>query len=139
MYKGNATISPTLPSVLSRKDCLAQPNSRSAWPRERLISRAAFATSAEMTITRISELDRETTQLGKANTDCGPLEFEREEPLRPDPLTGWDGCGDTNPQVRMTFSRKEAAIAYCDENGLASHLVPAPVQLKLRACADSFH
>ena len=71
-----------------------------------------------MTIARISEIERKTTQSGKANTGRWLLEFERQQPQRPDPLTGWNGSGDTNPQVRLTFPTKEAAIAYCDKHGL---------------------
>ena len=92
-----------------------------------------------MTIARISELERKTTQSGKANAGSWLLEFERQEPLRPDPLTGWNGSGDTNAQVRIAFSSKEAAVAYCEKLGLAYHLVPAPpVRLKLQAYADNF-
>jgi hypothetical protein len=92
-----------------------------------------------MTIARISELERKTTQSGKANARAWLLEFERQEALRPDPLTGWAGSGDTRPQVRMTFPTKEAAIAYCDKRQLAYHVVPAaPVRLKLQAYADNF-
>jgi hypothetical protein len=92
-----------------------------------------------VTIARISELDRRTTQSGKANSGRWLLEFERREPLRPDPLTGWNGSGDTNPQVRLTFPTREAAIAYCDRHGLGYHVVPAPpVRLKLQAYADNF-
>ena len=92
-----------------------------------------------MATARISELDRKTTQSGKANAGLWLLEFERQEPLRPDPLTGWNGSGDTRPQVRITFDSKDAAIAYCDKHGLAYHVVPAPpVRLKLQAYADNF-
>ena len=92
-----------------------------------------------MATARISELDRKTTQSGKANAGLWLLEFERQEPLRPDPLTGWNGSGDTRPQVRITFQSKEEAIAYCDKHGLAYHVVPAPpVRLKLQAYADNF-
>jgi hypothetical protein len=92
-----------------------------------------------MTIARISEIERKTTQSGKANTGRWLLEFERSQPLRPDPLTGWNGSGDTNTQVRMSFPTKEAAIAYCDKHGFAHHIVPAsPVRLKLQAYADNF-
>ena len=88
---------------------------------------------------RITELERRATQSGKANAGQWLLEFERREPQRPDPLTGWNGSGDTNPQVRMTFKTKEAAIAYCEKRGLDYHLVPAPpVRLKLQAYADNF-
>ena len=92
-----------------------------------------------MTIARISELERKTTQSGKANAGMWLLEFERQQPLRPDPLTGWNGSGDTNPQVRITFPSKGAAIAYCDKLGLSYHIIPAaPARLKLQAYADNF-
>jgi hypothetical protein len=92
-----------------------------------------------MTVARIFENERKTTQSGKANAGKWILEFEREQPLRPDPLTGWNGSNDTNPQVRMAFASKEAAIAYCEKNGLDYHLVPAaPVRLKIQAYADNF-
>ena len=92
-----------------------------------------------MAIARISELERKTTQSGKANAGLWLLEFERRQPLRPDPLTGWNGSGDTNPPVRLTCQSKEAAIAYCDKHGLACHVVPAPpVRMKFQAYADHF-
>ena len=92
-----------------------------------------------MTIARLSEIDRKTTQSGKANAGRWLLEFERQQPLRPDPLTGWNGSGDTNPQVRMTFQLKEAAIAYCKKHGLSFHIVPAaPARLKIQTYADNF-
>src|SRR5206468_10610433 len=92
-----------------------------------------------MTVARISEIERKATQSGKANAGRWLLEFERQQPLRPDPLTGWNGSGDTNPQVRLTFPTKEAAIAYCAKHGLDHHVVPAPpVRLKIQAYADNF-
>jgi hypothetical protein len=92
-----------------------------------------------MTTARISEVQRKTTQSGKANAGRWLLEFEREQPLRPDPLTGWNGSTDTNPQVRLTFDTKESAIAYAQRHGLDYHLIPAPpITLKLQAYADNF-
>ena len=92
-----------------------------------------------MAIARISELERKTTQSGKANAGLWLLEFERQEAQRPDPLTGWNGSGDTRPQIRITFQTNEAAIAYCEKHGLQYHIVPAPpVRLKLQAYADNF-
>ena len=92
-----------------------------------------------MTIARISELERKTTQSGKANAGSWLIEFERQEALRPDPLTGWNGSGDTTTQVRMNFESKEAAIAYCEKHGLRYHVIPAaPVRMKIQAYADNF-
>ena len=92
-----------------------------------------------MTTARISELERKTTQSGKANAGKWLLEFERREGQRPDPLTGWNGSGDTNPQVRMIFPTEDAAIAYCQKHGLDFHVLAAPpVRLKIQAYADNF-
>ncbi len=92
-----------------------------------------------MTVARISQLDRRTTQSGKANAGRWLLEFERSEPLRPDPLTGWAGSGDTNTQVRINFGSREEAIAYADRHGISYHLVPStPVKMKIQAYADNF-
>jgi hypothetical protein len=92
-----------------------------------------------MTVARISEIDRRTTQSGRANTGVWLLEFERKEGQRADPLTGWNGSGDTNTQVRLTFRTRDEAIAYADRHGLSYHIVPAtPVKLKLQAYADNF-
>ena len=92
-----------------------------------------------MTVARISELDQRTTQSGNANAGRWLLEFEREDPLRADPLTGWAGSSDTKPQVRLNFDSKDAAIAYAKCHGFAYHLVPAgPVKLKIQAYADNF-
>ncbi len=92
-----------------------------------------------MTIARILEQERKTTQSGKANSGKWILEFERQQAHRPDPLTGWNGSGDTNTQVRIPFASKDAAIAYCGKHGLDYHVVPAaPVRLKIQAYADNF-
>jgi hypothetical protein len=92
-----------------------------------------------MTIARIVEADRKTTQSGKAGTGRWTLEFERSQPQRPDPLTGWNGSGDTRTQVRLSFATKDDAIAYATKQGLEYHLVPAaPVSLKIQAYADNF-
>ncbi|MGH6659344.1 MAG: NADH dehydrogenase ubiquinone Fe-S protein 4, partial [Sphingomicrobium sp.] len=104
-----------------------------------LLCAPRFATHAAMTIARIQEFERRTTQSGNAQAGRWQLEFERAEPLRPDPLTGWNGSGDTRPQVRMGFPSKEAAIAYCRKHKLQFHLVPAaPVTLKIQAYSDNF-
>jgi hypothetical protein len=92
-----------------------------------------------MALVRIIEEQRKTTQSGKARSGRWTLEHERTEPLRPDPLTGWAGSGDTKTQVRLSFESKEEALAYAASKGLEVHLIPAPpVQLKLQAYADNF-
>ena len=92
-----------------------------------------------MTTARITEIDKKTTQSGLAQAGRWVLEFERQARLKPDPLTGWAGSGDTRPQVRLTFPTSDAAIAYATRHGFDYHVVPAaPVSLKLQAYADNF-
>ena len=92
-----------------------------------------------MTVARIVEADRKTTQSGKAGTGRWILEFERSQAQRPDPLTGWNGSGDTRTQVRLNFATKDDAIAYAIKHRLAYHVVPAaPASLKIQAYADNF-
>lgn len=92
-----------------------------------------------MITARIIENDRKTTQSGKAKAGRWLLEFEREQAMRADPLTGWSGSGDTNTQVRIVFDTKDEAIAYATRKGFDTHLVPAaPVALKLQTYADNF-
>lgn len=92
-----------------------------------------------MTVARIIEEQRKTTQSGKALAGRWILEFERQQPQRPDPLTGWNGSGDTATQVKLRFNSREEALTYARRNGFDVHLVPAtPVSLKIQAYADNF-
>ena len=92
-----------------------------------------------MTTARIIEDDRKTTQSGKAKAGRWVLEFERQQALRPDPLTGWAGSSDTNTQVRIAFDSRDEAVAYATRKGFDYHLVPAPpATLKIQAYADNF-
>ena len=85
-----------------------------------------------MPIARISQLDRRTTQSGNANAGLWQFEFERQEAQRADPLTGWNGSGDTKTQVRITFKTREEAIAFAERKGIRYHLIPAtPVRMKI--------
>ena len=92
-----------------------------------------------MTVARIIEEQRKTTQSGKAGQGRWTLEFERQQPQRADPLTGWNGSGDTATQVKLKFNSKEEALAYAERKGLTVHLVPAaPATMKFQAYADNF-
>ncbi|WP_375394843.1 ETC complex I subunit [uncultured Sphingomonas sp.] len=92
-----------------------------------------------MPTARIFQRPKNSMSSGKALTDRWQLEFAPAEAKRPDPLTGWAGSGDTRDQLRLRFPTCEAAIAYCEREGLAFSVVPAPEKtLKLQAYADNF-
>lgn len=88
---------------------------------------------------RIYQIPKNAMQSGRARTATWRLEFERSEPQRPDPLTGWAGSGDTQTQVTLEFESADAALAYAARKGIDAHVVPAPERtLKLQAYADNF-
>ena len=92
-----------------------------------------------MPTARIIEVERKTTQSGKAKVGRWTLEHERHEPLRADPVMGWPGSGDTDTQIRLSFDTKEEALAYAARKGLDVHVIAAaPVSLKIQAYADNF-
>ena len=65
--------------------------------------------------------------------------MERDEPQRPDPLTGWAGSGDTETQLQLAFPSRDAALTYAETQGLTVEIVPlGPRILKLQAYADNF-
>jgi hypothetical protein len=87
----------------------------------------------------IYQTPKSAMQSGRAKTDTWVLEFERSEALRPDPLMGWAGSGDTQAQVKLTFPTKEAAKAYAEKYGIPARIHATPRKtLKLQAYADNF-
>lgn len=89
---------------------------------------------------RIYQRMKNSMQSGRHRVGQWVLEFERAEPRRPDPLTGWAGSGDTrSDQVRLRFPSLEAARAYAEREGIAYHVVPMPDRtIKIRTYAENF-
>jgi hypothetical protein len=88
---------------------------------------------------RLYQRPKSSMQSGRARTGAWLLEIERDEPQRPDPLTGWPGSGATETQVQLAFPTREAAVAYAEAQGLTLEIVPlGPRTLKLQAYADNF-
>jgi hypothetical protein len=94
---------------------------------------------AQVKTARIYQRPKNAMQSGRARTDLWMLEFEPQKPQEADPLTGWNGGGDTSNQVRIGFPTLEAAKVYAERVGYGYHVVPAPTRkLKLEAYADNF-
>ncbi len=87
----------------------------------------------------IYQQPKSAMQSGKAKIDTWVLEFERSEAMKPDPLMGWPGSGDTQAQVKLKFPSKDAAKAYAEKYGIVArvHSTP-PKSLKIQAYSDNF-
>lgn len=87
----------------------------------------------------IYQQPKSAMQSGRAKTDTWILEFERSEALRPDPLMGWSGSGDTQSQVKLKFPNKDAAKTYAEKYGIVARVHSTPKKtLKIQAYADNF-
>ena len=88
---------------------------------------------------RLYQRPKHAMQSGRARTGEWLLEFERDDRMRADPLTGWTGSGFTAGQVQLQFATKEAALAYASANGLTVDIIPlGPRTLKIQAYSDNF-
>lgn len=88
---------------------------------------------------RIYQRPKNAMQSGKARMQEWVLEFERADPQRPDPLTGWAGSADTRRQLTLRFDSAEAAKAYAEREGFAyTVLQPRTHNLKIQTYADNF-
>jgi hypothetical protein len=88
---------------------------------------------------RIYQPPKTAMQSGWAATRQWVLEFEPSSPTRPDPLMGWIGSADPQPQVHLHFQTQEEAVAYAEKNGIAYDLeTPQPRRAKPKAYADNF-
>ncbi len=88
---------------------------------------------------RIYKPARTAMQSGKAKTRDWVLEYDPAEPRQIESLMGWTSSADMKQQVRLRFSTREEAIAYCERNAIPyrvqAHKRPAR---QIMAYADNF-
>lgn len=75
---------------------------------------------------RLHTPSRSTMQSGRKNHGPWRLEFEPKTPDAPDYLMGWIGSTDVLKQVHIDFPSKEAAIAFCEKEGIPYDLEAPP-------------
>ncbi len=87
----------------------------------------------------IYQPSKTATSSGRAKSRLWILEMEPAAKKSIDPLCGWSGSGDTQQQVQLKFSTKEAAIAYAERNNLEVSLPPAKNRtIRPKSYADNF-
>ena len=67
---------------------------------------------------RIFQPARTAMSSGTAKTRDWVLEYVSETAREVDPLMGWTSNADTQAQVRLRFSTKEAALEYAADHGI---------------------
>ena len=83
---------------------------------------------------RIYRPARTAMSSGSAKTKDWVLDYAPASARDVDPLMGWTSSDDTQSQVRMRFSTKEAALSYAKENGIDAVVTePKTRKQKVRA------
>ncbi|MDC0738135.1 ETC complex I subunit [Cognatishimia sp. SS12] len=73
-------------------------------------------------IARIYQPARNAMTSGTAKTKTWVLEYAQAAARDIDPLMGWTGSNDTQSQVKLRFSSKEAALEYAKEHGIQAQV-----------------
>lgn len=90
-------------------------------------------------LARIYRPAKSAMQSGRGGERAWRLDYEPAEGKRLDPLTGWTGSGDMTGQIRLTFSSREAAIAYAEKRGIAYEVLePRERAPKRKSYAENF-
>ena len=88
---------------------------------------------------RIFKPAKSAMQSGSARTKEWVIQHEPADAKQIDPLTGWNGSGDTEDQVELSFDTKEDAVAYAERNGIAYQVFEEQPRKPVRkAYADNF-
>lgn len=88
---------------------------------------------------RIYQQPKSAMQSGHGAQRNWVLEWQRQDPQRPDPLMGWIGGAETQSQVRLTFPTRDEAIAYAERHGAAYDVeITEERVVKPKAYADNF-
>jgi ETC complex I subunit conserved region len=90
-------------------------------------------------VARIYKPARTAMQQGMAGTRQWVLEYEPEEAKLIEPLMGWTSSSETKPQVRMSFTSKEEAVAFAVRQGIAFRLEePQNTAVRQKSYAENF-
>jgi hypothetical protein len=88
---------------------------------------------------RIFKPAKNAMQQGVASTQEWQLDYEPVEPRFIEPLMGWTSSGDMKQQLTLRFDTREAAVAYCEREGIAYQVLePQEPQRRKIAYADNF-
>ena len=82
---------------------------------------------------RVYKPAKTAMQSGTAKTKDWVLEFAQTSARDVDPLMGWTSSSDTQTQVKLRFSSKEAALDYARAHGIDAQVIePKPRKANIR-------
>ena len=88
---------------------------------------------------RIYKPSRHTMQVGRAKTKQWILDYTPSGNRFVDPLMSWTSTEQTQTQLRLKFSTKEAAIAYAEKNSIPYAVIPEQIPAQQpKNYADNF-
>ena len=88
---------------------------------------------------RIYQPPKNAMQSGWAATRLWALEFIPDSPRVPDPLMGWIGSADTQPQVHLHFETRDEAVVYAEKHAITYEIeLPQSRRFHPKAYADNF-
>jgi hypothetical protein len=88
---------------------------------------------------RIYKPARNAMQSGTAKSKEWVLDYEPEQPRMIDPLMGWTSSADMKQELRLQFDSREAAIAYCERNGIPHQVFETKPSVRQRiSYSDNF-
>ncbi len=92
-----------------------------------------------MSQARIFQPAKTAVQSGRFKTRQWLVEMEPTSRKEADRLIGWIGSDDTDQQLRLSFPTKDAAIAYCERQGLTySVYEPRQRVVRPKSYAENF-
>ncbi len=90
-------------------------------------------------VARIYKPARTAMQSGAARTKEWVLDYEPAAARSVEPLMGWTSSTDMTSQVRLRFTTREEAVAYCERHGIAYQVAePKDPARRPRAYSDNF-
>ncbi|MBV6487820.1 MAG: ETC complex I subunit [Pseudorhodoplanes sp.] len=90
-------------------------------------------------VARIYKPARTAMQSGAARTKEWVLDYEPAAARSVEPLMGWTSSTDMTSQVRLRFTTREEAVAYCERHGIAYQVAePKDPARRPMAYSDNF-
>jgi imidazoleglycerol phosphate synthase glutamine amidotransferase subunit HisH len=78
-------------------------------------------------------------QSGMGNFSKWVVEFPHDQTALKEPIMGWTSSSNTQKQIKLSFSSKEAAVKFATDNELEYEVIEAEQKkMRIRTYAENF-